>query len=598
MRRDLREFITTEEMKAFEDRVDEYGSKEFGGRTVSGYHLLRFWESAKSEYLFKMFGGEKLILSKNIVFMKDVSQLYQEMSHMMDEDKFFCNEWVPVQGKYWREYVSIDFDRSTNAGMICEVMNILMRPVSLTDNVYSEQTVMIKTPEGKELKIQQGCKVMRAIGKIAAAFNMDMELFEQFRIKVSQVLNQRKLSGELCISIHPLDYSTMSDNNSDWASCMSWSDYGCYRQGTVEMMNSPMVVVAYLNSADPMKLGTGLNWSNKKWRELFIVNREIITNIKSYPYHNQNLSKVVLSWLKELVDTNLKDEGFDFYPQEVEYEPYHNVGVQYSSIEVRPECNFMYNDFGNDPYANWAYFTKSFIKEEAGEIQYHDLDFNYSGESECLGCGETCDFYDNEGGLMGECCDAYYTCDYCGGTFEDDYDLEEVDGQMLCPCCLEEYCSEDAITGDLHITRNMIEVHLFSKKDPTKEIGTPFMVYNINNLATSGRYFSHIHKYDYINRYLPEDYFVYVEDATEEGLALFDLEDAENIENNYSCDAVTSHAEVVNVRECKDLAQFKYGDYQIDNYRTLYPRTASQVYLSEAVLSTVATSELEGAVQF
>lgn len=585
MKKELRDFITAEEMKAFEERVDAYAAKEFGGRTVSGHHLLRFWESAKSEYLFKMFGGEKLILSKNISFMKDGTQLYRDMDEVLREDEF-TSDWNSMQNKYWNAYLNADFDRQSESGAIYEVMNFLTRPQNLIDNIYTDPTVVIKTPEGKELKIQQGCKVMRTIGKIASAFNMDMDLFEQFRIKISQVLNQRKLSGELCISIHPLDYSTMSDNESDWASCMSWEDYGCYRQGTVEMMNSPMVVVAYLNSASPMQLETGLDWSNKKWRELFIVNREIITNIKSYPYHNPNLSKAVLSWLKELVDTNLtKEDGFDFYPQEIEYEPYCHVGIQYSSIEVRPECNFMYNDFGNDPYANWAYFKRDLIKEEAGDIKYRDLEFNYSGESECLGCGETCDFYDNEGGLMGECCDAYFTCEYCGDNFHDEYDLEEVDGQMLCQYCLEEYCSEDAITGDLHITQNMVEVHLFSKKNCTKEIGRPILVYSINNLAC-GKYFSHIHKYDYINCYYPEYYFVYAEDATKEGLALFALEDTENIDKNPTFETFITPEQVVNVREYKDLAQFKYGDYQIENYKTLYPRGASTTYLSEAVLAT------------
>ena len=35
---------------------------------------------------------------------------------------------------------------------------------------------------------------------------------------------------------------------------MSWADYGCYRQGTVEMMNSPLMVVAYLTAEEPMHM--------------------------------------------------------------------------------------------------------------------------------------------------------------------------------------------------------------------------------------------------------------------------------------------------------------------------------------------------------
>ena len=96
----------------------------------------------------------------------------------------------------------------------------------------------------------------------------DMEaIFEQMRIKHSQILNKKRLKGTLCLSIHPLDYITISDNNCDWDSCMTWTGDDCpgeYRLGTLEMMNSPSVVVAYLDSKEPYHpLDDGRAWSNK-----------------------------------------------------------------------------------------------------------------------------------------------------------------------------------------------------------------------------------------------------------------------------------------------------------------------------------------------
>lgn len=92
---------------------------------------------------------------------------------------------------------------------------------------------------------------------------MDDDEFEEFRICQSMCTNTTALEGKLCLSIHPLDYMTMSDNACDWSSCMSWQEDGCYRMGTVEMMNSPCVIVAYLESSHPMYFSREATWNSK-----------------------------------------------------------------------------------------------------------------------------------------------------------------------------------------------------------------------------------------------------------------------------------------------------------------------------------------------
>jgi hypothetical protein len=117
-----------------------------------------------------------------------------------------------------------------------------------------ESLSFVSPKDGSKVTITLGMKFMKALGKVVEAYNLDQEMFEEFRIAHSQILNDKKLSGRLCLSIHPLDYMTMSDNESDWGSCMSWREGGCYRRGTVEMMTSPVVVVAYLKSEIDMNL--------------------------------------------------------------------------------------------------------------------------------------------------------------------------------------------------------------------------------------------------------------------------------------------------------------------------------------------------------
>lgn len=86
----------------------------------------------------------------------------------------------------------------------------------------------------KPLELKSDMKLMRMMAKIVDWFELDKEAFEQFRILHSRVLNDRMINADIVLSIHPLDYLTMSDNACDWESCMNWYQGGDYRLGTVE----------------------------------------------------------------------------------------------------------------------------------------------------------------------------------------------------------------------------------------------------------------------------------------------------------------------------------------------------------------------------
>lgn len=524
---DLRDMINDDEMTAFEEYVDAHASEYYGKRTVSGRELLHFWADAKNKYLYKLL-GEKLIVSKTVTFEKESGQMRREMNDLIDEHPFMREFIDKIQNKFWMDFIQCNSNSEMEKRSLYESVCSVCSISGLIDNVYMDDTFMVLTPEGKELKIQHGCKTMKALGKLASAYGLNMNDFEDFRIKVSQILNQKTLRGNLCLSIHPLDYATMSDNYSDWSSCMSWMDNGCYRQGTVEMMNSPMVVVAYLSASEPMDV-CGLKWSNKKWRELMIVNKDLITNIKSYPYFNSNLTKAALGMLRELAAKNTPEWNFDDVLRE--YEPQEPVYVDDCRLIVYPSSNAMYNDFLNDPYMNAAYFNKDLYHAMKDENDYERVSFNYSGESECMGCGRAADFYDNEGHLMGECCDAVVFCSVCGESYREEDELTCVDGRLLCPDCFDDNVTQDSITGENHLTRNLTPIRLISDKDETKIVETIF-VYDIEESCTA-KYFKVIRKREILNRFYADPYYyIYPADCTDEGLALFGLKrDSEDFED-------------------------------------------------------------------
>ena len=227
-------------------------------------HVLREWDWAKSQYLSKVF-GEQLILKREVEFNKGLDEIMGEL----DEVNFpnCLNELIGIfdsmtsylDAPTWMsEKTRLSFKEKVpeclhevSSAMGWELRRTVYALCSnhnLATNSYEGVTVEIPLPTGKSLKVNRGCRALKTLGKLIEGFGLDMKEFEQYRIKHSQILNQKKLKGTLCISIHPLDYVTMSDNDSGWESCMSWENSGCYRQGTVEMMNSTCVVVAYLEA--------------------------------------------------------------------------------------------------------------------------------------------------------------------------------------------------------------------------------------------------------------------------------------------------------------------------------------------------------------
>lgn len=209
-------------------------------------------------------------------------------------------------------------------------------------------------PDGtfKLLKINKNEKLIKARLKVLEFFEVFKyyplyeEQFNYFAKNYNELRAIKNRDALLCLSIHPLDFMTMSDNNSGWTSCMAWADEeggGCYRVGTVEMMNSNMTICAYLlpekekdkewlfgqyprhwdaddyyyenipEDADE-ETKEAWTWNNKRWRCLYYINKDILCSGKSYPYTSDSLSKMVLDVIHELAEKNLGWK-YQFGPQ-------------------------------------------------------------------------------------------------------------------------------------------------------------------------------------------------------------------------------------------------------------------------------------------
>ena len=405
--------------------------------------ILTPWEDAKFT-LSEMFGGEKLILSKQVEFKKGKEELYDDMKSKLCHHSFFdtFRKFCYSRQQDWKNLSyeeRTNWDRLLNA-FITYSWWVLNSYGDMNDPYFSEGEAQewynfsIPLPNKKSpYKVKLGDRPTRFIGKIATAYGMGKE-WEEFRIYHSQLLNETTAKGELCLSIHPLDYMTMSDNDCDWSSCMSWKEEGDYRQGTVEMMNSPMVVVGYLKSSKDMKFPAG--WSNKKWRQLFIVNKDFIIPIKGYPYHSETLENECMSWIRDLCKENL---GWEYHDdkiglknnyQEIEY---HN-GVY--RFEIDADC--MYNDLYNT--------HNSYVGINTEPMDYA---FNYSGKNECMVCGKTDCFFEDEvtNEIACDNCSNRHYCDNCGDRiYGDSYWVGE---DRVCEDCWNDYCTPCDCCGEV-----------------------------------------------------------------------------------------------------------------------------------------------------
>ena len=458
--------ISDEDKEKFEVYMRNYSQagKNYVGNTI----FLADWAKNKIK-LYKLL-GEKLKVSFPYNYEKTEDVLRKEIINLCDGNfehfpKFYIDflDGLAVKGVI------------TEHENHCFCMLIWTTPL-VKDTVPVEATVKLK-PEGykKTLQINKGMKPIRAIQKIITYFKEDfpkervdftyeklVEQYENFRIQHSLIFNEKIIKGVFTISIHPLDFVTMSNNSLGWTSCMEWSqdNPGCYHAGTIEMMNSNNVVCCYIEAKDLYKFyGNDKSdkcyyWNNKKWRSLAIVTPEIILSGKSYPYLNQGMTYTMLDKIKELAKENLGWDytyGIEPYKDMIHINSTSAIDNNYRWIKQKKTTKHniivhtqgMYNDYLNANIDYYCYRNK--VKK--------NTIITYSGKARCTCCGDEFldwngDFdidynynerYSNTENDICNNCQDNLSCDICGEIDNREnisfiYDKDT--GKRICKDCL------------------------------------------------------------------------------------------------------------------------------------------------------------------
>lgn len=420
-------------------------------------YILREWNKSK-QTLFDIF-GEKLMLEKEIQVEDGDNKKIREVSEYLYSFNPGINFIKNLRKLFELNNIYFDDSYATKHA----IYNLIQAYQLFTNRVAKGFTYHNK--DGKIVKVPEGAKVMKVLQKMAKEF--DLPDFEIFRNHISRITEVRKSKIKFTLSIHPLDYMTMSDNANCWESCMNWTQGpGSYRAGTIEMMNSPLVVVAYITTKPYYPANTSIEWTSKSWRELIIVHPNAICSVKSYPYYNIAFDKALVNWLADLVEEKTEWRYNRKKPQEsldsCSYiEAWQDKEDKDNHFLLDFATNEMYNDFGNTE--NYGIFSIN-----PPDNKYRTFAINYSGLMTCVCCGEDAYWSDDTKMVVCEDCGPSTYC-YCCGERVNTNDAIKVDGEWVCEDCYHDLniclCCEDA-----HLDDNLTPVFVGHIKNQTINI--------------------------------------------------------------------------------------------------------------------------------
>lgn len=510
---------------------------------------LKYWGKEKIK-LFKLFGNS-FTYTVPFSYEKQPDELQKQLTILMRDNHGFSSCFIDLIFSSDFLYNQKIFEDNTTDRPPYADSEIQTKIRQFCYScVNNENLAKNKMSKGLTFKLDRckttfqspvGAKPIKAINKFLTyikpylADNEDykelLTKFEKFRLEHSQILNDKIVKGDLVLSIHPLDFMTMSDNDSGWQSCMSWVDDGCYHVGTVEMMNSNNVICCYLKNKKDWNFDFNNKdavWNNKKWRQLAYITPEIIMTGKAYPYQNEILSHTILNTLDALAQ---KEWGFNYT---YGIEPYNDMKYintiaamdRARSYRMLPKSAFhkknilfdtrgMYNDVLNDH--NTTYWCKRNKVNKTTII-------STSGKAPCLCCGENKvlkanfdwkeygetymhynDRYTNTGDLICKDCNSkYFSCDWCLNNdtmieYREFVDPATSETVLLCEHCYKEKVKVCPVCGELLFvhavgkegasikeSRNLGYTNMYSILLPLEEKYNDFTLYKENDFdATS-----------------------------------------------------------------------------------------------------------------
>lgn len=326
------------------------------------------WEKYKFEKsnIDCIFDKEHLIFEKPIKFNEGVSAL-------PDNDKKLLQEKI----KELKEMINVTINNHLNYdyGTIVTLKEIVSsylfnEKINIGSNFTLDVRKNLKSNSREYYKIRENAYIIKTLRKVFKLFNVEeskvlIQLVDEMATEKSKLINKTKEDAILCISVHPMDFLTASDNNTNWQSCFSFKENGDYKLGTLSAMVSNSTFIAYIKSKNTdYKYGYNKSWNNKTWRAWCHMNEESDLIIsRHYPYYSQIVQDEVVKMISDISNIEFERSEFDC--------------IYNSSLSVNSE--FMYSDLEESDCQKYVYFNKKFIdKEDPYQTHYFYIDWGFS----------------------------------------------------------------------------------------------------------------------------------------------------------------------------------------------------------------------------
>lgn len=311
--------------------------------------------------------------------------------------------------------------------------------------------------------IKKGTKIIKAF----KYFIDDKSILEEMQNYASRIIQEDKVCGRLCLSVHPLDFLSASENQHKWRSCHALD--GEFRAGNLSYMLDDSTIMIYLKSDKDVilpRFPESVPWNNKKWRRWlhFSNDKNMLIAGRPYPYSIGNIMNFITgtvfpnlphlnSWedavwcsklIKEINDEKAK-VNFSFS------DTYIPVGYELKSLEAlapRVPNNLAYNDILDSNFYEpiYAFKPAGWWNGDTGDTN-KNTKFLIGHEVKCLVCGEV--ITDAEHFVCEDCKygvkDPYIGyCESCGTGFREEEDIYVLDsGTRVCYDCYREIEQEN-----------------------------------------------------------------------------------------------------------------------------------------------------------
>lgn len=162
-------------------------------------------------------------------------------------------------------------------------------------------------------------------------FESDPYILKELQTRASMIIQEDKVEGYLCFSVHPLDFLSSSENTYNWRSCHALD--GEYRSGNLSYMMDSATIMCYLRGSEREKLPnfpSNVLWNNKKWRMLLFFSEhwDVMFAGRQYPF----FSRTALDTVKNgLFTTNMLPYSTwsDWHDDQLKYFEFANDKLNY-----------------------------------------------------------------------------------------------------------------------------------------------------------------------------------------------------------------------------------------------------------------------------